>query len=289
MIIRNNKNIQKEKQQTEKKANLAPKTSSAIIKKEDVIKAQIEKQKRDKEKKEQEIQQEIEQSQVQAEEDVQQEIVQEPKQPKIEEFERIDITSIDFKERIERRRGDRRRGYRRIDERSLVSRAQQEAHNIKELASREGYNNGLERAKTDIDNLKEELKEFINSTDIMYDEFYPHVMEIALSAAEKIIKKEVSLSNDVLKEVIMSAMAELNSDVQKVEIKVNSDDVEFTKLSVPEFMETKGIDVRITVSGDDSIEKGSCIVIANNGVIDANFKTQLAILQNAFGIYKGGI
>ena len=40
---------------------------------------------------------------------------------------------------------------------------------------------------------------------------------------------------------------------------------------------------------DDTIEKGSCIVIANNGVIDANFKTQLAVLQNAFGIYKGGL
>ena len=41
--------------------------------------------------------------------------------------------------------------------------------------------------------------------------------------------------------------------------------------------------------GDEIVEKGSCIVIANNGVIDANFSTQLSILQNAFGIYKGGI
>ena len=40
---------------------------------------------------------------------------------------------------------------------------------------------------------------------------------------------------------------------------------------------------------DETIEKGSCIVIANNGVIDANFKTQLAVLQNTFGIYKGGL
>ena len=116
----------------------------------------------------------------------------------------------------------------------------------------------------------------------MYEEFYPHVMEIALSAAQKIIKKEVSLSNDVLKEVIMSAMTELNSDVQKIEIKVNPDDVEFTKLSVPEIMQAKGIDVRVQVTGDTNVEKGSCIVIANNGVIDANFKTQLAILQAEF-------
>ena len=43
------------------------------------------------------------------------------------------------------------------------------------------------------------------------------------------------------------------------------------------------------MSQDDSIERGSCMIVANNGVIDANFKTQLAVMQNAFGIYKGGI
>ena len=43
------------------------------------------------------------------------------------------------------------------------------------------------------------------------------------------------------------------------------------------------------IVSDESITKGSCIIIANNGVIDADIKTQLAILQNAFGIYKGGL
>ena len=51
----------------------------------------------------------------------------------------FDISEIDFNSRIERRQGDRRRGYRRIDDRSLVSRAQQEAINIKEHAKTEGY------------------------------------------------------------------------------------------------------------------------------------------------------
>ena len=39
----------------------------------------------------------------------------------------FDINDIDFNSRIERRQGDRRRGYRRIDDRNLVSRAQEEA------------------------------------------------------------------------------------------------------------------------------------------------------------------
>ena len=204
-------------------------------------------------------------------------------------FEKIDISSIEFKERVERRRGDRRRGYRRIDERSLVTRAQKEAHNIKELAAREGYKSGFQQAKDELDELKNKLCEFLALKDEMYEKFYPHILEIALAATEKIIKKETELSDDILKNVIIGAMDELNSDTQKVEIKVNSSDLEFARASLPDVIKSKGDGVKVSVSSDDSIASGSCVVIANNGVIDANFKTQLAVLQNAFGIYKGGI
>ena len=208
---------------------------------------------------------------------------------KQENFEKIDISSIEFKERIERRRGDRRRGYRRIDERTLVTRAQQEAHSIKELAAREGYQNGLLKAQEDIDKIKNSIEEFLNMKDDMYKDFYPHVMELSMEIAKKIIKKEVETSNEVLKNIVMSVMDEINTDTQKVTIKVNPEDLEFASVSLPEVIEAKGITAKVTFVSDNSIEKGSCLVVANNGVIDANFKTQLAVLQSAFGIYKGGL
>ena len=65
---------------------------------------------------------------------------------------------------------------------------------------------------------------------------------------------------------------------------------EFAKASLPEEIKAKGFSAKVNVIAEDIIEKGSCVVIVNNGgVIDANFKTQLAVLQNAFGIYQGGI
>jgi len=129
----------------------------------------------------------------------------------------------------------------------------------------------------------------LSAKDEMYESFYPHILEMSLEIAKKIINKEVEMSNDVLKNIIMSTMDEINADVQKVTIKVNPTDVDFAVASLPEIIEAKKIDVKVSVTGDDTVEKGSCIVIANNGVIDANFKTQLTVLQNAFGIYKGGI
>ncbi len=265
MIIR--KKISQQKEKTSSKQTSS--TKGSVIKKEDLILST---------KKNKDIEQENSQS-------------KKNNSPKKEEesFEKIDISSIEFKERAERRRGDRRRGYRRIDERSLVTRAQAEAHTIKELAAREGYQNGLKKAQNEIEEIKSSIIEFLSLKDEMYKEFYPHIMEISLEVAKKIIKKEVEANENILKSTIMSTLDEINPETEKITIKVNSEDLEFATVSLPEIIQTKGLTTKINIVPDDTIEKGSCIVIANNGVIDANFKTQLAVLQNAFGIYKGGL
>ncbi|MDO5436679.1 MAG: FliH/SctL family protein [bacterium] len=207
---------------------------------------------------------------------------------KLEEYEKIDVSVLEFKERYERRRGERRRGFRRIDERALVSRAQEEARSIREIAAKEGYKNGLMEAQNEIDILKSSLNEFIGAKKAAYEEISSHVLEIALAVAKKIIKKETELSNDVLKCVMSEVFDELSGNDEKVTVKVNPEDVDFAKASIPEILEDSAVDAKIVVVGDELVEKGSCTLIASNGVVDANFSTQLSIIQNAFGIYKGG-
>ncbi|HIT54809.1 TPA: hypothetical protein IAA92_00950 [Candidatus Galligastranaerophilus intestinigallinarum] len=207
---------------------------------------------------------------------------------KLDEYEKVDVTLLEFKERYERRRGERRRGFRRIDERALVSRAQEEARTIREVAAKEGYKNGLLEAENEISMLKDTLSQIVSARKEAYEEMSGHILEIALEVAKKIIKKEVSLSNDVLKSVLAEVFNELGSNEEKITVKVNPEDVEFAKASIPEILADSPIDAKIIVTSDELVEKGSCTVVASNGVIDANFTTQLSIIQNAFGIYKGG-
>lgn len=207
---------------------------------------------------------------------------------KLDEYEKVDVTLLEFKERYERRRGERRRGFRRIDERALVSRAQEEARTIREVAAKEGYKNGLLEAENEISMLKDTLSQIVSARKEAYEEMSGHILEIALEVAKKIIKKEVSLSNDVLKSVLAEVFNELGSNEEKIMVKVNPEDVEFAKASIPEILADSPIDAKIIVTSDELVEKGSCTVVASNGVIDANFTTQLSIIQNAFGIYKGG-
>ena len=82
------------------------------------------------------------------------------KEPEIDLF---DIENIDFAQRQERRRGSRRRGYRRIDDRNLVSRAQEESENIKKSAFEEGYRAGIQKAEVDFEQLMGELYNFMSA------------------------------------------------------------------------------------------------------------------------------
>lgn len=208
------------------------------------------------------------------------------KEETIQNFKEADITNIEFKERVERRRGDRRRGYRRIDERSLVSRAQEEAHYIKEKAVKDGYQKGLENSISDINELNTSLKQFLGAKDEVYDYVSKDILELALATAKKIIKKEVELSNDVLRGILKEVLEQISFDEQKITLKVAPEDLDIANDEIEKILSNRQFEVKISVLPDENVQKGSCTLIASNGVIDANFSTQLQIIQKALGIYK---
>ncbi len=70
-------------------------------------------------------------------------------------FSNEERASLSFKERQERRRGDRRRGYRRIDDRNIISKAHEEAINIKEKAAKEGFEHGLKQLRLEVTKISE--------------------------------------------------------------------------------------------------------------------------------------
>ena len=200
----------------------------------------------------------------------------------VENFDNLDFSNIQFKERLERRKGDRRRGYRRIDERSLVSRAQEEAENIKLLASKEGYKAGMQEAVEDIQQLKEAICEFLDYKKEINDKISNDILDLSIEVAKKIINKEVSLGDDVLKSVVSGVFDELEAGEQKITVALNPLDVTSFREFMPEILSTKNSEAKIIVIQDDNIERGSCKVTANNGIIDASFSTQLELVQNAF-------
>ena len=215
---------------------------------------------------------------VQSEPIVQQAPPPPPPEPEIDLF---DIENIDFTQRQERRRGSRRRGYRRIDDRNLVSRAQEEAENIKKSAFEEGYRKGLEDAKEDLDEFRKQFSSFMSAKKDVFEYIAPDILEISVDIAKKIIKKEVESDPQVLINTIIDVLKTVSKSEPKINIRVKPQAVQFIKDTLPNITYQYGIEAKINIISDPSIEDGGCIFQTNNGIVDASIDTQLEIIKKA--------
>lgn len=201
-----------------------------------------------------------------------------PKEPEIDLF---DIENIDFEQRQERRRGSRRRGYRRIDDRNLVSRAQEEADTIKKSAFEEGYRKGLEQAEADLQAFRNDISSFMNATQNVFEYIAPDILEISIDIAKKVIKKEVETDPQVLINTIVDVLKTVSKNEPKINIRVRPQAVQFIKDTIPNITYQFGIDAKINIVADPSIEEGGCVFQTNNGIVDASIDTQLEIIKKA--------
>lgn len=197
------------------------------------------------------------------------------------EIDLFDIENVDFTQRQERRRGSRRRGYRRVDDRNLVSRAQEESENIKKSAFEEGYRLGLEKATADVEKLKAELSKFMNARKDVFEYIAPDIMEISVDIAKTIIKKELESDPQVIINTIVDVLKTVSKNEPKVVIRVNPQSVQFIKDNIPNITYQYGIDSKINIVSDPSIEEGGCVFQTNNGIVDASIDTQIEIIKKA--------
>ena len=205
----------------------------------------------------------------------------EPVLPPEPEVDLFDIENIDFNQRQERRRGTRRRGYRRIDDRNLVSRAQEEAENIKRSAFDEGYRTGLAKAAADIEEFKENIGEFMGAPKEVFEYIAPDILEISVDIAKKIIKKELETDPQILLDIIIDVLKNVSKNEAKVNIRVNPQAVAFLKDSLPTVTYEYGIESKINIISDPSVEYGGCIFQTNNGIVDASIDTQIEIIKKS--------
>lgn len=198
-----------------------------------------------------------------------------------EELEVFDIDNIDFTQRKERRTGNRRRGYRRIDDRNLVSRAQEEAVQIKQNAYQEGYNLGLQQATTEIDNFKNVLGAFMGAEDKVFNLIAPNILELSMSIAQKVIKHEAKIDVQIVEDTVMDALKMLSKNEPKIVLRVNPIQVQYLKDTLPEKIKSLGMETKLSVLSDEAVAEGGCIIQTNNGMIDATIEAQLGIVQMA--------
>lgn len=200
--------------------------------------------------------------------------------PKVDDLD-LTLDNIHFEPRAERREGTRRRGYRRTQDRNIVSRAQKDAISIKDVARKEGYNEGIENSQKDLQELKDKLSEFFTYKDEVFDKVSGCILDIAVEIAEKIIKKEIETDKEYIIPIIKGVVEEINKVENNIILKVMPKDVEIVKDKVAEIFEGNSFEAKISVIPEKDIKDGGVIVQTSNGLIDATIETQLAIIEKA--------
>lgn len=185
-------------------------------------------------------------------------------------------------ERQERRRGDRRRGYRRIEDRSLVSRAHEEAKIIKEQAQADGFNNGLSKADMKIAELQDVITSLIGVKEEAYEYYKKDIAVIAVEVAKKILNKYVQFNEDTIIEIASNVIKEISEEESRITFLINPDDELVLAQNLETNMAFKNKKAKMLVQTDEAIERGSCKVLTTSGQIDATFTSQLAIIKKAF-------
>lgn len=214
---------------------------------------------------------------IEAEEPV---IIDEAKAKSIQDLD-LTLQNIKFEQREERREGSRRRGYRRSQDRNIVTRAQQDAISIRDVAQKEGYNEGLKNAQKDIDEIKNKISQFLDCKQEVYNKVAGGILEIALEVAKKIINKEVEENREYIIPMITGLLDEVNKTENKITLKVMPKDVEILKDKIIEVFKGQGFEAKISVIPDNTIKDGGVILETSNGIIDATIDTQLAIIEQA--------
>ncbi|MEI7474444.1 MAG: FliH/SctL family protein [bacterium] len=185
-------------------------------------------------------------------------------------------------ERQERRRGDRRRGYRRVDDRNLISRAHEESNVIREQAAREGFEYGLAEAKEELKKLGIAISELVEAKERAMSEYSNQIATIAIKVAEKIIKTEVACDDTIIMNIVSDVLKTLGKEHSSITIKANTQDTDIINMNLPKLSSYFKSSSKVSVTEDDTIEPGCCIVETTSGMIDATFTTQLLILEKAF-------
>ena len=216
-------------------------------------------------------------------EEISQQQVENVPEVKVEEdkIDLFNLDNIDFKQRQERRRGDRRRGFRRIDDRNLISRAREEAQNIKEAAAKEGYQDGLSQARADLEDVKNAITAFLSAKQDVFNYIAPDIMDISVEIAQKIIKKELQQDPSIILDNITEILKGLSKEETKITLRVNPVQVSLLKAEIPDVLNNVGLEAKVLIVPDETIMEGGCMVTTTNGVIDATIETQLSVISEA--------
>lgn len=161
-----------------------------------------------------------------------------------------------------------------LDAEEYRKQVKKECKELKEKSKQEGFEEGLKRWTEKLRELEDQIRK-------LNDEYAHKLAPVALKAAQKIVGKTFEMSENLIFDIVSSALKPVLSH-KRITIYVNKQDahqLESRKGDLKAlFEEIQSFSLR----EKEELQPGECIIETEGGIINATFKNQWSILEKAF-------
>lgn len=173
------------------------------------------------------------------------------------------------------------------DAQDIISQAHSEENEIKQNASKKGFDEGRESGyqagQEEVSRLIERTHKIIESVMVRREEILKEteqqIVDLVILMTRKIVKIISENQRGVVLSNVLAALKKVKTRGTVI-VRVNLDDFKITSEHKSEFIKRVENVTGITVLEDSSVDKGGCVVETDFGAIDARISSQLGELEN---------
>jgi flagellar assembly protein FliH len=164
---------------------------------------------------------------------------------------------------------------------AVVVAARIEAGDLRAQAVKDGYAEGLQRAREEsaaalapaVEALRNALDEAVRARDAIIDSAEARAAQLALTIAEKVVAGALEVAPERVVDVVRGALRGM-LDGERIVVCVHPDDVELVRSAGSELA-----DAHIEIYAERRVARGGAVVRTSVGEVDAQIETKLAAVQ----------
>lgn len=176
----------------------------------------------------------------------------------------------------------------------LLKEAELEAAALAEQARKDGYDagylEGLAQGKREAGQLRQEAEQLLEETWRLRREAIlrvePQVVELAVSAAERLLGRQLSLAPETIVSIVGQAL-KFVADYGEILVRVHPEDIQYCRTFQSELQAALRENAKLDLIADGSLERGSCRVETGGACIECLLGERLVELKKALSGVAG--
>lgn len=171
----------------------------------------------------------------------------------------------------------------------VETRRQQILDELKQQGYSEGYQEGRAQADEEgakiINEATESLNQMAGALREAAKENEEKLLKLAIGIAEKILHDEIAVRPETVLRNLEEAIAKV-SDLEEVIIKVNPEDLAMVQTQEDAFRDRLKSVRKVEFTSSPKIQQGGVLIETASGTVDAQIKTQLSVIYEAFDFVR---